>query len=72
MLDRVYLCERCFVASEEAAVAWVDERLDSNGSIGYLDTTLSVSGLIEFEFDAGYDQKLLGPYPAPPGGSDGS
>jgi len=55
MLQRVYLCERCFVASEEAAVAWVDERVDSNGRFQYLDSIGSVSALIEIENDFAYD-----------------
>ncbi len=53
-LARVYLCQRCFVASEEAAVAWVDERLDSKGEIGYLDKSGSVSALNENGNDYAY------------------
>ena len=54
MLERVALCQRCFVASEEAAVAWVDERLDSQGFPQYLDRSGSVSALIEIENDSVY------------------
>ena len=50
----IALCQRCFVASEEAAVAWVDERLDSQGAFQYLDSPVSVSGLIEIENDCAY------------------
>jgi len=45
MIQRVYLCQRCFVASEEAAVAWVDEMVDANGAFQYIDKVGSVSGL---------------------------
>ncbi len=55
MLSRVYLCQRCFVASEEAAVAWVDEVLDSQGFFQYVDKVGSVSGLLELEQDSDYD-----------------
>ena len=44
-LKRIYLCQRCFVASEEAAVAFVDEEVDSNGRFQYLDRVGSVSEL---------------------------
>ncbi len=44
-LSRVFLCQRCFVASEEAAVAWVDEKVDSDGRLLYIDKVGSVSGL---------------------------
>ncbi len=54
-LQRVYLCQRCFVASEEAAVAWVDEVLDSEGRFQYLDKVGSVSALIEIENDCAYE-----------------
>ncbi len=53
--QRVYLCQRCFVASEEAAVAWVDEVLDSKGRFQYIDRVGSVSALVEVEDDFDYD-----------------
>ncbi len=55
MFHRVSLCQRCFVASEEAAIAWVDERLDSKGFPQYLDKSGSVSALVEVEDDFEYD-----------------
>jgi len=54
MLQRVYLCQRCFVASEEAAIAWVDEIVDSSGRLQYVDRVGSVSALIEIENDYAY------------------
>jgi len=53
--QRVYLCQCCFVASEEAAVAWVDEWVDSDGKLLYIDRVGSVSALIEIENDCAYD-----------------
>ena len=55
MLHRVSLCQRCFVASEEAAVAFVDERVDGNGLPLHIDSIGSVSALIEIENDFAYD-----------------
>ena len=43
--SRIFLCQRCFVASEEAAVAYVDERVDGAGNIVQVDRVGSVSGL---------------------------
>ncbi len=50
MLQRVFLCQRCFVASEEAAVAYVDEKVDGAGALMQVDRVGSVSGL-ELERD---------------------
>jgi len=54
MILLILLCQRCFVASEEAAVAWVDERVDGSGSFQYLDRSGSVSALVEVEDDYEY------------------
>jgi len=53
---RLFLCQRCFVASEEAAVAWVDERVDGSGRFQYIDKLGSVSALVEVEVDSEYVQ----------------
>jgi len=55
MLSRIFLCQRCFVASEEAAVAYIDEMVDGDGKLLYVDKVGSVSGLIEIENDYAYD-----------------
>jgi len=54
-LTRLFLCQRCFVASEEAAVAYVDEKVDGAGSLLYVDKVGSVSELVEVEDDFDYD-----------------
>ncbi len=54
-LVRVFLCQRCFVASEEAAVAYIDEMVDGDGHLEYLDKVGSVSALSEAEADYAYD-----------------
>ncbi len=54
-MSRVLLCQRCFVASEEAAVAYVDEKVDGSGFRQYLDRSGSVSALVEVEDDFDYD-----------------
>ncbi len=47
--SRVFLCQRCFVASEEAAVAYIDEMVDGDGSLEYVDKVGSVRALAEAE-----------------------
>jgi len=54
-LKRVFLCQRCFVASEEAAVAYIDEMVDGDGQLVYVDKVGSVSALVEVEEDFAYD-----------------
>ncbi len=44
-----------FLGSELAAEMYVDEILDGQGNIQYLDKVGSVSGLIEIENDFAYD-----------------
>jgi len=48
-LTLLFLCQRCFVASEEAAVAYVDEKVDGDGHLLYIDKVGSVSALVEDE-----------------------
>jgi len=48
-MSRIFLCQRCFVASEEAAVAYVDETVDGEGHLLYVDKVGSVSALVEVE-----------------------
>ena len=55
MLERIFLCQRCFVASEEAAVAYIDEMVDGDGQLEYVDKVGSVSALTETETDYTYD-----------------
>jgi len=54
-LSRIFLCQRCFVASEEAAVAYIDELVDGDGQLVYVDKVGSVSALVEVEEDFAYD-----------------
>ena len=44
-----------FLASEEAAVLYVDDVLDGSGNVLHLDKPSSVSALIEIENDFVYD-----------------
>ena len=44
-----------YLSSQEAAVDYVDERVDGRGRIQYLDSMGSVSALIEVEEDYDYD-----------------
>ncbi len=52
-LDQLALA--VWVASEEAAVAYVDEKVDRDGLPQYLDKSGSVSALVEVEDDFDYD-----------------
>ena len=54
-LERIFLCQRCFVASEEAAVAYIDEMVDGDGQLEYVDKVGSVSALDGDGDDAEYD-----------------
>ena len=44
-----------FLESEDAAILYVDERVDKDGSFRYLDRVGSVSALVEVEDDCEYD-----------------
>ena len=44
-----------FLLTEEAAESYVDEGLDGDGNIQYLDLPGSVSASIEIEIDGDYD-----------------
>ncbi len=48
-------CQHQFLESEVAAAMWVNEELDSEGHLLYLDKAVSVSALIEIENDFDYD-----------------
>jgi len=54
--------QQLFLETEEAAVDYVDEVLDGEGHVLHLDSTGSVSGLVEVEVDADYDVNALGPF----------
>ena len=48
-----------FADSEEASVYYVDEVLDGSGRFSYLDSTVSMRGLVEVEESRVWDAELL-------------